>query len=48
MPSVCAFRDQPSKHLGELRGPEGEPLSPNIVAEQCRDLARLQLIRQQI
>jgi transposase len=39
---------QASKHLGELRGPEGEPLPPNTMAELRRDLARLQLIRGQI
>jgi transposase len=39
---------QASKHLEELRGPEGEPLPPNTMAELRRDLARLQLIRGQI
>ena len=31
-----------------LRGPEGEPLPANTMAELRRDLARLQLIRGQI
>src|SRR5215472_5216558 len=39
---------QASKHLEGLRGPEGEPLPPNTMAELRRDLARLQLIRGQI
>jgi transposase len=39
---------QASKHLEELRGPEGEPLPPNTMAELRRDLARLQVIRAQI
>jgi len=39
---------QASKHLEELRGPEGEPLPSNTMAELRRDLARLQLIRGQI
>ena len=39
---------QASKHLEELRGPEGEPLPPNTMAELRRDLARLQIIRAQI
>jgi len=34
--------------LEALRGPEAEPLPPNTVAELRRDMARLQLIRQQI
>jgi transposase len=37
-----------SKHLEGLRGPEGEPLPANTMAELRRDLARLQLIRGQI
>ena len=39
---------QASKHLEGLRGPEGEPLPANTMAELRRDLARLQLIRGQI
>ena len=39
---------QASKHLGELRSPEGEPLPPNTMAELRRDLVRLQVIREQI
>jgi transposase len=39
---------QASKRLEELRGPEGEPLPPNTMAEVRRDLARLQVIRGQI
>jgi transposase len=39
---------QASKHLEELRGPEGEPLPPNTMAELRRDLVRLQVIRGQI
>ena len=39
---------QASKHLEELRGPEGEPLPLNTIAELRRDLARLLLIREQI
>jgi len=39
---------QASKHLEQLRGPEGEPLPPNTMAELRRDLARLQVIRAQI
>jgi transposase len=39
---------QATKHLEQLRGPEGEPLPPNTMAELRRDLARLQLIRGQI
>jgi transposase len=39
---------QATKHLEQLRGPEGEPLPPNTMAEWRRDLARLQLIRGQI
>jgi transposase len=39
---------QASKRLEELRGPEGEPLPPNTMAELRRDLARLQVIRGQI
>jgi transposase len=39
---------QASKHLEALRGPEGEPLPANTMAELRRDLARLQLIRGQI
>ena len=39
---------QASKHLEGLRGPEGEPLPANTIAELRRDLARLQLIRGQI
>src|SRR5215475_13296063 len=39
---------QASKHLEELRGPEGAPLPPNTMAELRRDLTRLQLIRGQI
>src|SRR5215475_2834530 len=39
---------QASKHLEPLRGPEGEPLPANTMAELRRDLARLQLIRGQI
>jgi transposase len=35
---------QASKHLEGLRGPEGEPLPANTMAELRRDLARLQLI----
>jgi transposase len=38
---------QASKHLEGLQGPEGEPLTPNTMAELRRDLARLQLIRGQ-
>ena len=34
--------------LEALRGPEEEPLPPNTVAEVRRDMARLQLIREQI
>jgi transposase len=34
--------------LAALRGPEGEPLPPNTVAELRRDMARLHLIREQI
>jgi transposase len=37
-----------AEHLTELRTPEGEPLPPNMVAELRRDMARLQLIREQI
>jgi len=36
------------ERLEALRGPEAEPLPPNTVAELRRDMARLQLIRQQI
>jgi transposase len=36
------------RHLEALRGPEGEPLPANTMAELRRDLARLQLIRGQI
>jgi transposase len=39
---------QASKHLEELRGPEGEPLPLNTMAELRRDLVRLQVIRGQI
>ena len=39
---------QASKHLEGLRGPEGEPMPANTMAELRRDLARLQLIRGQI
>ena len=39
---------QASKHLGELRSPEGEPLPPNTMAELRHDLVRLQVIREQI
>ena len=39
---------QASKHLDELRGPEGERLPANTMAELRRDLARLQIIRGQI
>jgi transposase len=39
---------QASKHLEGLRGPEGEPLPANTMAELRRDLARLQLIRGQV
>ena len=39
---------QATKHLEQLRSPEGEPLPPNTMAELRRDLARLQLIRGQI
>ena len=46
--SVKVKLRQASKHLEELRGPEGEPLPPNTIAELRRDLARLQLIRGQI
>ena len=48
---ILAFKvklRQASKHLEELRGPEGEPLPPNTMAELCRDLVRLQVIREQI
>jgi transposase len=34
--------------LGALRTPEGEPLPPNTLAELRRDVARLELIREQI
>ena len=37
-----------AERLTELRTPEGEPLPPNMVAELRRDMARLQLIREQI
>jgi transposase len=37
-----------SDRLEALRGPEDEPLPPNTVAELRRDMARLQLIREQI
>ena len=37
-----------SKHLEGLRGPEGEPLPPNTMAELRRDLVLLQVIRGQI
>jgi transposase len=39
---------QATKHLEQLRSPEGEPLPPNTMAELRHDLARLQLIRGQI
>ena len=35
---------QASKHLEPLRGPEGEPLPANTMAELRRDLARLQFV----
>jgi len=34
--------------LAELRGPEGVPLPPNTQAELRRDMARLQLVREQL
>jgi transposase len=37
-----------SQQLEKLRTAEGEPLPPNTVAELRRDMARLQLIREQI
>jgi len=46
--SVKVKLRQASKHLEELRGPEGAPLPPNTMAELRRDLTRLQLIRGQI
>jgi transposase len=37
-----------AERLTGLRTPEGEPLPPNMVAELRRDMARLQLIREQM
>jgi transposase len=37
-----------AERLDELRGPEGEPLPPNTLAELRRDMARLRLVREQI
>ena len=36
------------ERLAELRTPEGAPLPPNALAELRRDMARLQLVRDQI
>ena len=37
-----------AERLAELRSAEGEPLAPNTLAELRRDMARLQLIREQL
>jgi transposase len=37
-----------AERLAELRTPDGEPLPANMVGELRRDMARLQLIREQI
>jgi transposase len=34
--------------LAKVRTPEGVPLPPNTVAEMCRDMARLRVVRDQI
>jgi transposase len=39
---------QARQALEALRTPEGEPLPPNTLAELCRDVARLELMREQI
>jgi transposase len=39
---------QASDRVAELRGPEGVPLPPNTLAELCRLIARLRLIKEQI
>jgi transposase len=37
-----------AERLEQLRGPEGVPLPPNMLAELRRDMARLRLVREQI
>ena len=37
-----------AERLAALRGAEGEPLPPNTLAELRRDMARLELVKQQI
>ena len=37
-----------ASHLEKLRGPEGELLPPNTLAELLRHIARLRMIREQI
>ncbi len=37
-----------AERLAELRTPEGTALPPNALAELCRDMARLQLVKEQI
>ena len=48
---ICGFAiklGKAAQGLAALRTPEGEPLPPNTLAELCRDLERLALIRVQI
>jgi len=48
---ICGFAiklRKAAQGLAALRTPEGEPLPPNTLAELCRDLERLALIRVQI